>query len=233
MDKTSLGDRMKAYEGAFKHSLPARMPVVIRVDGKAFHTWTKKVKAERPFDDKLIGSMQVTAVELCKEIQGAVLAYTQSDEISILVHNYKRLTSQGWFANEIQKMVSISASLASSVMTEAYGCRTLFDSRVFILPESEVVNYFIWRQQDASRNSIQMLARAHFSHKECHNKSGEDLQEMLFSQKGINWNDLPATKKRGSCAVRDFIGAWAVDTNIPIFTQDRDYINKLMVVEEE
>jgi tRNA(His) 5'-end guanylyltransferase len=224
---------MKGYEGAFKHSLPARMPVIIRVDGKAFHTWTKKIGAARPFDAPLMASMQATAIELCKEIQGAVLAYTQSDEISILVHTYKRLTSQGWFGNEIQKMVSISAALASSVMTGIYTIRTMFDSRVFVLPESDVVNYFIWRQQDASRNSVQMLARANFSHKQCHRKTCEDLQEMLFQEKGINWNDISTTKKRGSCILKGADGGWVVDNEIPIFTKDREYITRLLAVEEE
>ncbi len=249
-----LGDRIKdLYESVYSSiKLPGRMPVILRIDGKAFHTLTKSCK--KPFDDSLIELMNDTAKYLCENIQGAQIAYVQSDEISIFLHGYKKLTSQAWFGNELQKMVSISASLASSYFTmnshrvfDGSGWvgsekRKLaqFDSRAFVLPESEVCNYFLWRQQDNTRNSVQMLARSLFSHKECNDKDNAELQEMCF-QKGHNWNDLPTAYKRGRCIVKvakhttDGVTRrkWDVDNEIPIFSSDRDYINKLLIVETE
>lgn len=228
--KDSLGDRMKKnYEEAYKIYLPMRIPVIIRLDGKNFHTFTRKM--ERPFDEGFILSMAELSGYLYKEIQGAVFCYTQSDEISILVHNYKRLTSDSYYANEIQKMVSISAGLASAFMSHRYGQIVSFDSRTFVLPESEVVNYFIWRQQDASRNSIQMLGRAHYSHKELNKKNTKDIHEMLH-QKGVNWNDLDDYKKRGFAVYKTSEVEGHVDLSIPIFTQDREFIQKHLEIIE-
>lgn len=214
-DKTSLGDRMKGYERASKTVLPGRMPVIIRVDGKAFHTYTKGLKTEpgQPFHQGFCSLMDDTAKALCHNIQGAEFAYVQSDEISILVHYYKRFTSEAWFDNEIQKMVSVSAGMASSHFTanshKLWGNThpAIFDSRVFVLPEAEVNNYFIWRQQDATRNSIQMLARSLYSHRECTNKNGSQLQEMTF-QKGFNWNNMDAGYKRGRFVSRHEEDGW-------------------------
>lgn len=239
MDKTSLGDRMKKYEKAFKYALPPRMPVIIRVDGRAFHTLTRGL--ETPFDNDFIFVMNDVAEALCEEIQGAQMAYVQSDEISILVHSYKRHESQGWFGNEIQKMVSVSAAVASAVFTansERIWDRpriAQFDSRVFVLPEAEVCNYFIWRQQDFERNSVQMLARSIYSHKECDQKNNAELQEMCW-QKGHNWNNQPTEFKRGRCVYRFSTGNryhWGLDTEIPQFKMDRDYIEQHLALEEE
>lgn len=230
MSKQSLGDRMKNYyENPFKIKLPMRMPVIIRLDGRAFHTYTRKCK--KPFDSILIERMINTAKYLCENIQGAELAYTQSDEISILLHNYKRLNSGSWFDNEVQKIVSISAGMASSYFSMDAGKLLQFDSRVFVLPEQEVCNYFIWRQQDWERNSIQMLAQSLYSHKELHKKNNSQLQELCF-KKGKNWNDLSIQIKRGTCIVKDEID-WSIDYNIPIFTKERDYIEKRLSVIEK
>ena len=251
----SLGDRMKLYENAYRVYLPRRLPVIIRVDGRAFHTFTKGF--QRPFDDVLANSMHRTAMELCKEIGGAKLAYTQSDEISILVTNNDTIDTQPWFDNNLQKLVSLSASIATrafdnafqgavSQYNESFGQFTTyfralhkatFDARAFVLPPDEVCNYFIWRQQDAVRNSIQMAAQAVYSHKELQNKNQSDLQEMLF-QKGINWNDYETWQRRGACVVKkltrptDVHMTWCIDTEIPIFTQCRDYINMWLPKEE-
>jgi tRNA(His) 5'-end guanylyltransferase len=256
---------MKKYEEPFKLSLPMRMPLVIRVDGKGFSTYTKSLKkAGEPFNEKLENVMNLTAIKLCEEIQGAQIAYVQSDEISILLHNYKKLTSQGWFNNELQKMVSVSASIAGTTFTAeswkiwGFGWSkqdgrvvptikpAYFDSRVFILPEAEVCNYFIWRQQDATRNSVQMLARSLFSHKKCNNKNNSELQEMCF-QAGRNWNDEPTSFRRGRCVLRrtyEYTNVldgdnpvvrhrWEVDSEIPVFSGDREYIEKHLLIEDE
>ena len=106
-------ERMKKnYENRSKTYLTRKIPVIIRLDGKAFHTYTKSLN--KPFDEGLISDMQQTAIHLCQNIQGAKCAYTQSDEISILITDYNKLTSEGWFNYNVQKMTSISASIAAS-----------------------------------------------------------------------------------------------------------------------
>jgi len=183
--------------------------------------------------------MNDAAKELCEHIQGAQIAYVQSDEISVLIHNYKHLQSSAWFDNQVQKMVSVAASVAGATLSLAFKRSAYFDGRVFVLPEAEVCNYFIWRQQDATRNSIQALAQSLYSPKELHGKTQPMLQEMCFA-KGHNWNDLGTPLKRGTCVTRhvyDVDGAtrskWVPDFDIPVFTQDRDYINRHLAVEEE
>lgn len=246
MSNDSLGDRMKSYEDAYRLSLPIRMPVILRIDGKAFHSYTKD--CEKPVDNDLVKCMNDTASYLCKNVQGCQLAYVQSDEISLLLVNYKELDSQSWFDNNLQKMVSISSALASSYFTsisnKIFGEIKLaqFDSRAFVLPKEDVCNYFIWRQQDATRNSVQMLARSLYSHKECDNLNNSELQELCW-KKGENWNDCPTSQKRGRCIVKltgprpalnlktgEYTVAersyWEVDNEIPVFSQDRTYIEK-------
>jgi tRNA(His) guanylyltransferase len=238
-----IGDRMKRYERAAKTALTWRLPVIVRIDGRAFHTYTKG--CERPFDERLIDGMNACAMAVCEEAQGAAIAYVQSDEISVLLHGYRRLDSQPWFDNEVQKIVSISASIAAAEMTlysmSIFGRPKIahFDARVFTLPDAEVCNYFIWRQQDATRNAIQMAASAHYSHRELHRKNTSEMQEMLFA-KGVNFNDLSTHHKRGRCILRETYqhdGAerhrWIVDREPPIFTKDRDYIERHLAVESE
>lgn len=223
---------MKLYERASLQALPQRMPVILRVDGKNFHGATRE--CERPFDKLLMHRMDEVAIALCEQAQGAVFAFVQSDEISVLLHNYRRLNSGSWFDNEVQKMVSVGAGIASSVMTALWK-PVVFDARVFVLPEAEVTNYFIWRQQDATRNSVQMAARAVYSHKQLYGKNNADMQEMLFA-KGINWNDYPDGCKRGRGVVREVFQREDVDRHRwvsedpPVLTQDRDYIEKRLAV---
>lgn len=246
-----LSDRMQTYEQASRYRLPRRMPVIIRVDGKAFHSWTRGL--ERPFSLPFVLAMNAVATSLCEEIQGAQLAYVQSDEISVLLHNYKKLATDAWLDNRVEKMSSIAASIAASQMTlastDVFGHErprpAYFDARVFVLPEAEVCNYFIWRQQDATRNSIQMLAQSLYSPREMHKKNTDHLQEMTC-QKGQNWNDLPTHLKRGRCVVKEgykFVEGergelvtrhrWVVDQEPPIFSKERDYVNRHLEVEPE
>lgn len=278
MNKDDLGTRMKTfYEQIPKTKLMRRTPVIIRIDGKAFHTFTKGLK--RPFDEVLIKTMQETTKYLCENIQGCVLGYTQSDEISLVLVDYKRFGTSAWFDYEIQKMCSIAASMATmafnkffykniddysnteevlsivysddkvnkeetrrylSALQKALNKGAMFDARVFNIPKEEVTNCLYWRQLDASRNSIQMVGQAYFSHKELQNKSCNDIQDMLMTQKGINWNDLPTYQKRGSCVVKETYSEndsersrWVIDKDIPIFKgNSRDYIEKLIMVGE-
>lgn len=268
-ENDSLGNRMKQYEDVFRTKLPIRLPVIFRIDGKAFHTYTRDCK--KPVDQGLVDCMNLTAIELCKQVQGTQIAYVQSDEISLLLNNYTTTDTQPWFENNIQKMVSVAASVAGVTFTvnsaKIWGEQghngpgttydnnystpiikpAYFDARVFVLPKEEAVNYFLWRQQDATRNSVQMLARSLYSHKECTDKNNSQLQEMIF-QKGINWNDCPTAQKRGRCIVKIATikpalnpktgqtvmaerSEWVVDNNIPVFSQNRKYIDRLVYTE--
>lgn len=267
-----LGNRMKIYyEQIPKTKLMRRCPVVIRIDGRAFHTFTKGFN--KPFDDVLIKTMQETTKYLCENVQGCVLGYTQSDEISLVLIDYQNLNTSAWFDYEVQKMCSISASMATmafnkffvqnveneiieykgsavpqsielhqkisayhKTLKQATAKGAMFDARVFNIPKEEVTNYIYWRQLDASRNSIQMVGHANFSHRELQNKSCNDIQDMLINEKNINWNDLPTYLKCGTCVVKrevkDKRGHWHIDKDIPIFKdEDRDYIDRLIFIE--
>ena len=260
--KDSLGDRMKEnYENRAKTYLVRRMPVIIRLDGKAFHTFTKGFK--KPYDEIFHSTMNATMKYLCENIQGCKLGYTQSDEITLLLTDYDTLTTDAWFGYSVQKMCSVAASMATMafnrVFSEQYHNamfkeedptadpyfdilftkldKAMFDARCFNLPKEEVTNCLIWRQQDVTRNAIQMLGQCNFSHKELHGKSCNDIQDMLMTQKNINFNDMPTEFKRGVCCLRnkDTEGhsPWIIDKEIPIFTQDRDYIENTFKIEEE
>lgn len=274
MNFDSIGDRMKSYENAYRIYFPRRLPIIVRIDGRAFHTFTRGFV--KPFDDVFRKSMQDTAKALCESVAGCKLAYVQSDEISLLVTNDDTIETQPWFDNVLCKIVSITASTATLAFDAAfekhldawsedkfpgwenggtnrkinedylmqlklYGKSrhaATFDSRAFIIPVNEVANYFICRQQDAVRNSIQMVAQSLYSHRELQGKNSAELQEMVF-QKGTNWNDYPVECKRGACIVRaveEINGAvrhkWKIDTNIPTFTKNREYIEKSFIYEE-
>ena len=269
-NKDSLGDRMKDYENVTRNYLTRRLPVIIRIDGKAFHSFTRGFK--KPFDDIMVKCMQYTMKHLCENIQGCVLGYTQSDEITLVLVDYQDRDSCAWFDNNIQKMTSVSASMATMAFNKEFAHMVIdglydafnfgddelderlqtvyhpkldsamFDSRVFTIPKEEVVNCLIWRQQDATRNSIQSVGQANFSHKQLQNKNCNDIQDMLVLEKGINWNDYPTTLKRGSCCIKvpckfnegteqeTIRNKWVIDNEIPIFTQDKDYVNKLVFI---
>ena len=206
--------RMKEnYEVRARQNLYKRIPVIIRLDGKAFHTYTKGLK--KPFDECLIKDMQKTATWLCENIQGVSCAYTQSDEISLLLTDYSHFETEAWFDYEVQKVVSIAASIATARFNQLRADvdkLAYFDARVFNLPKEEVHNYFLARQLDAVKNSIAMLAQSLYSSKELHKKNGKEMQEMCF-QKGYNWNDLPFEQKRGSLIVKSkFFNGVKVDS---------------------
>lgn len=281
MDTSALAKRMKKYEAVPKNTLMRRTPVIIRVDGRAFHTFTKGF--QKPFDDVLMRVMQDTMKYLCENIQGCVFGYTQSDEITLILIDYKKLNSEAWFDYEVQKMCSIVASMATMAFNRFFmyeyeefnrwiyeGSPTdedkrlndvyynamckgaMFDARAFNLPKEEVTNNIYWRQLDASRNSIQMVGQANFSHRELLNKTCDQIQDMLMTQRGINWNDMATSYKRDNCCVRNrrFIStsvdgtetceirnpkepetAWIIDNDIPIFKgEGRRYIDELIFI---
>ena len=251
-----LGDRMKDYENVNRFYLTRRMPLIIRIDGRAFHTFCRGLK--KPYDRIFAESMQATALNLCKNIEGCKLAYTQSDEISLLLTDYDELETQAWFDKNLQKIVSISASLATLYFNTSfkdvsekwferyyeawnyteedskYYCTlgraeftATFDSRAFCLPKEEVANYYIWRQKDATRNSINSLAQANFSHKSLQGLNVNQVQDKLVNEKGINWNDQPTEFKRGTCCIKTEEG-WKIDKEIPVFTEDRNYVERFI-----
>lgn len=236
--KDQLGERMKDfYENKSRHYLNRRTYTIIRIDGKAFHTYTNGL--ERPFDNQLVKDMDSTASFLCGSIQNAKFAFVQSDEISILLTDFDSLTTDAWFGGNIQKMASVSASIATAKFNELRpGKIALFDSRAFnISAKAEVGNYFIWRQQDTTRNSISSVAQSLYSHKELHGKNTTEMQEMIF-KKGINWNDYDPKLKRGRLIVKeeyakdDFIRTRWVSIEPPIFTQEKHVLSNMIPVNE-
>ena len=277
-----LGKRMKDYEMRDRYFLQKRIPVAIRVDMRAGHTFTRGFK--RPFDYIFMKSMQETAKYMCENMENAKFAYVQSDEITIILTDYDTLETNCWFNYRTDKLCSISASMATmafnkyfeenvtnevleykmvphcveiqqeikeyhNTLIAALDKGAMFDARCFNIPKEEVTNLIYWRQLDASRNSIQMVGQANFSHNELQNKSCNDIQDMLMLQKNINWNDFPTYQKRGSCVVKsdeketiteDNIGTkmtirskWIIDKEMPILEgKDRAYIDKLVYVGE-
>jgi len=274
-----LGERMKMYEHVWRQKLIRRMPVIIRVDGKAFHTFTKGLN--KPFDDIFMDAMQATAEYLVREIQGCKFAYVQSDEISLLLTDYDTYDTEAWFDNNIQKMVSIVAAKASVFFNQRFSLNSIdynirskqegtydrvysnklleagaslpvFDARAFNLDKDEVCNYFIWRQEDCIKNSISMIARTCFSDKELHGKSTVERKKMI-EEEDIYINDkFELYKLRGTAiyyevsvtpydseadnldSVKDIMSKNVlVDKNIPIFKEDRYFIEKYVFIEDE
>lgn len=257
---------MKGCESVSEGALMKRCPIIIRIDGKTFHTFTKNFK--KPFDEILVKSMEETTKYLCENIQGCVLGYTQSDEISLLLVDYEKFKTSAWFDYDTQKVCSISASMATIafnkffeinvekiqqdfateyettgncgkdtpeyILCEAYlnavKVGATFDSRVFNLSKEEVINYFYQRQLDASHNGIQRVGQANFFIKELTCKSCSEIQDLLMTQKNINWDSFPIYQKRGTCVVKnksdeikenqDNNSNWIIDREIPIFKGD-------------
>lgn len=202
--RDALGDRMKGYEAATRYILPRRCWTICRIDGRAFHNLLRD--ADKPFDTDFANAMDWLAKDMCQEadMSGVVFAYTQSDEISILMQDFESTGTQPWFGGVIQKIVSVAASEATRLWSGKRWPAASFDARVFTLADQiEVANYFIWRQRDAVRNSISMAAQAVFPHKQLHGLNGGQLQEKLFTEKGINWNDYADGFKRGRVTVKE------------------------------
>lgn len=282
--RDDLGNRMKEYESRNRYFLQKRIPVIIRLDMRAGHTYTRGFG--RPFDDIFIAAMQNTAKYLCENIQNVKLSYQQSDEITLVLVDYDKLNTECFFEYRVDKLCSIVASMATMAFNKAIEDATdlafnkefyelglgstpsedeedvyndelegleekydkyyskvgkaMFDARCCNLPKEEVTNNLYWRQLDATRNSIQMVGQANFSHKELHGKSCNQIQDMLMEQKNVNWNDYPTYQKRGSCCIKENYETengmrtrWIVDKDIPIFKGDgREYVDRFVYVGE-
>lgn len=287
MDTSDLAKRMKDYEMRDRYFLQKRIPVAIRVDMRAGHTFTKGF--ERPFDKIFMKSMQETAKYMCENMGNAKFAYVQSDEITIILVDYDTLETDCWFNYRTDKLCSISASMATMAFNKYFSENVveynlthdplvkrreglldnyiravekgaMFDARCFNIPKEEVTNLIYWRQLDATRNSIQMVGQAHFSHDELQDKTCNMIQDMLMTKYGINWNDFTIPCKRGTACIKvatkvtenikrepqpfgeDRVTTtiieerpiWAIDKNMPILKgEDRKYVDDLIYIGEE
>lgn len=220
----SLGDRMKDYEAAWVRQLPPRLPIILRVDGRAFHTVT--AKAKKPFDEAVTAAMVETTARLVKEVAGCQFAYHQSDEISLFVHPYKKFETQAWFGGNVDKMISIAASVASVTFSRLFGQDVEFDARVFVLPEAEVHNYFLWRQRDAIRNSISSLARYLTGPSKVHGLGSAALIE-LCDLVGTPWTSLDVAHRLGTVVDRNGLVLY------PDFSVATDFTKPYLTVEEQ
>lgn len=220
----SLGNRMKDYEADYNDYLLENTWGIVRLDGRAFHTLARS--CDKPFDMFMIDSMVEAAMEVCREIQGFKLAYVQSDEVNIAFTDTGSEEAEHWFGGRTNKIISLTASIMSvaftNIIKEAGWRNAHFDSRVFEMPHTDVSNLFQWRQQDWTRNSVQMLGRSLFSHKELHKKSNIQVKEMCAEQ-GKDWNQLPDVLKNGTF----------IDSNFDTWNHRYDYyqLNTMMGIQ--
>lgn len=219
-----LGDRMKAYEEVFRQKLPIRMPVVVRLDGKAFHTLTRG--CEKPFDAKIRNALLKATLAVLEEMP-ARMAYHQSDEVSFLLIDYNKFDSMQWFDGVVQKMASVSASVMGAHFTQEWGKPGYFDARVFAVPERDIVNYFIWRQRDCTRNAISAMAQAKFSPKQLHGKNSGQMLEML-KEVGTPFESFGQEAGYGTVVIRGHIMGAAPD-----FSKNRAFVENYLKIEEE
>lgn len=210
----TFGERMKNYEYVTRNYLTNRVPVIIRIDGKAFHNFTKGL--DKPCDKVFLQAMAQTTKELCEQIPRVIIGYTQSDEISLVMMNTSNKNSDLWFSNNLSKVISVSASIATLEFNKAFGNLAIqfdmdngtmfdnpakdskyrskiftacFDSRAFNIPEEEIINYFIWRQKDCQKNAVSSTARTMFSHSELLNLNQQQQKDKMFNEKGFDFNN--------------------------------------------
>jgi tRNA(His) guanylyltransferase len=226
MKADSLGDRMKGYEDSLRIKAIRRAPKVIRIDGKAFHTYL--ANARKPYDTNVAEAMNKAAVRVMKEIGGtARFAYIQSDEVSIVLNDGLDLNTQAWFDNNLQKIVSVSSSIFTAKFNKEFAWTrkdtelAFFDARLLVLPDTnELCNYLVWRQQDAIRNSVQQYGRHYFSSKELHEKSCEEIKKMLKETHGFSWLEAEPWTTHGYLANKNTVEITAA----PLFTENRPEI---------
>ena len=272
IEQNSLRARIRSYEDVNNTRLLSGMPVVVRVDGKAFHTFTRGFN--KPYDEIVSSCMQTAMLKLCEESQNCIMGYTQSDEITIILCDYLYDNGTPWFKNRTQKITATTASIVTiefykqlireitayesqldglrnkrleshtlplntdeeikylKTLYDAQDRKIRFDSRAFNVPVEEIANVFIDRQVDAERNSIQMLAQSVLGKKNINGISNSKLQNKMFEEHGVNWNDVKTKFKRGSCCIRVTVEVkpgvirqrWIIEDEIPIFTRNRNYI---------
>lgn len=231
--KDSLGNRMKSYERKGEVYLPEDRPVILRLDGKAFHTYTKGMV--RPFDEALSAAMKQTLKFLCEQVSGCRFGYTQSDEITLILTADVSVSAYGkhyapWFNNRLQKIITTAASLCTFEFNRIMYPKTnkiaVFDCRAISVPDYvEAANNVFWRQLDARRNSVSMFAQANYTQKQLNGLSCEQMKEKLREEKGLVWDDQIAYQKWGVVCKKDKDnGGWAIDENTPLLKEDWEYI---------
>ena len=253
--------RMKSYENCYRFYAPARTPLILRIDGCHFHSFTKGFS--KPYDAALAESMQETMRKLCENIQGVKFGYTQSDEISLVLTDYDSLNTTPWFGKNIQKMCSVAASMATLFFNDAfrYYSRTpehynaiahktaIFDCRAFVIPKEEINNYFWWRQSDCIRNSISSYAQRFFSQRDLNSVSCDEMKQMLH-EIGQDWEFMPDSYRKGVGCIKVSKNkifthpvfkttetvekkTWEIDNNVPIFHECPEYIKLLVEVKDD
>ena len=265
-DNDSLGNRMKDYEAVNERKLVANVPFIIRLDGVAFHTFTKKLV--KPMDDILATTMKQTMLNLCEVVPYCKYGYTQSDEITLVCVIDDVKNAKSFYGNRVNKIATVTAAKATKLFNKnfyknvekyeksksafenvtdlkVYKSKLMeaeFDSRVFNIPEHDIENNLIWRQQDAVRNSINALGFANFSTSEMKGKNTSEVQDMLMLQKGINWSNCSTYQKRGACAYKVetvIVGRngqevrrmkFKIDEDMPILTEPkaREELRKIL-----
>ena len=226
----TLEERMASYAAVPDIRLMKRTPVIIRVDGRAFHNYTKVRKCAKPFDYGLHTDFVVTSARLMLEMQGCVAFYTQSDEASFLLIDYQRFETEPWVSYRLEKLVSLSASIFTqyfNAVSYDYPAAA-FDSRAFNIPREEVVNYFLWRARDWARNSLFIYASKFFSAKQLHGKNSWQLHEMLHS-KDKNWAALEGWQKNGTLGVN---GLMTIDDTTWTHAALTDYLDPFIYCDE-
>ena len=240
-----MGEYLKRQEACWDARLPLRTPYVVRLDGRGFHRWVKRTGCEKPFDHRLGALMAETMRFVCEQMDVAAFGYTQSDEISILAReDLLPPGSDAWFDGRVEKICSLTAAFATYAFNAGNPFErkvpAFFDARVFVLPPESLSAYFVWRQNDATKNSLSMLARSLYMQKELHGKRRADLHELCF-RKGVNWNNLPVRDKRGRAVYRVALEkqgrngeavvrhAYRIDDNIPIFADAPDWLEERMI----
>lgn len=225
--KDSLGDRIKGYENVSRTYLTKRTPVVVRVDGRAFHTFTKRFN--KPFDRRLMFAMQEAAFAVAEQIQGFKAAYVQSDEATFVFTDYDDIKTGGWFDYNLNKIVSITAATMSVEFNNLLigSTKAVFDSRAFNVPREDVINCLLWRAKDWGRNSLQMYCQSLFSHKELQGKKRPDLHEMLHNI-GKNWAvDLTHMECNGSFIINSGNGLVVDHSVLPTYESIKSVIGEI------
>lgn len=222
-----IGDRMKQYENVTRFHLTPRIPVITRIDGRAFSTFCRTFS---PFNQLIIDGMIKATMAVAKEMQGFKIAYIQSDEANLVMTDYDDITTQGWFNYNVNKIVSISAAIMTAnfgaAVKHPMGLLPIFDARTFNVPENDVANVLLWRAQDWKRNSVSMHARRFFSHKQLHQKSQQVVLDML--SKDHAWKDLPDQHRLGTFIVKTQNGI-EIFTNIePTYLAISALVNPIM-----
>lgn len=253
----SLGIRQKSYETHYDYTITPRLPIIVRADGKSFSRLTRKL--ERPFCLAMLKVMSETMLNTIMEMQGAVLGYQQSDEITFVLRNDQSFESEPWFQNRVQKVSSMTAAQATLCFNEAIKKpgisldlvgSAIFDARTFAVPSiSEVVNNLIWRQQECMKNAVTMAAQTELSEKFgkktalkiLHKKNTYEKKGLLLQHCGIDFDEYyPPEFRKGVVAIKSpsiiqtetgsaTRNKWGLNLDIPVFMEDKDYVFNIIL----